>query len=217
MRQLADQQGLRQLLREYDNNGNGNRESMQVSTDGGVTWGPAPNRNSNAVPGNGNTGDVTGETTLASAAGSGTAAHAGDTNIKVASVTGIGTTLAAAAAAGDQNIKVASVTPFFATTLAAAANAGDTNIKVASVTEHGRRQDDQRRHRREPVESAVIQSVGTAGATGTGVTLTAPLALAHASGAPVTLAGQPVNVDTGAGAETGTIRRSAPPARRAPA
>ena len=35
-------------------------------------------------------------------------------------------------------------------------------------------------------ESAVIQSVGTAGATGTGVTLTAPLANAHASGAQVT-------------------------------
>ena len=50
-----------------------------------MTWNPEPNRNTNAVPGNGNTGDVSGETTLVSAAGSGNAALAGDTNIKVAS------------------------------------------------------------------------------------------------------------------------------------
>jgi hypothetical protein len=54
-------------------------------------------------------------------------------------------------------------------------------------------------------DSRVIQTVGTAGATGTGVTLTAALASAHASGAPVTLAGQTINVDTGAGLETRTV------------
>jgi hypothetical protein len=70
-----------------------------------------------------------------------------------------------------------------ASTLAAAAAAGDTNIKVASVTNMVAG---------EPIrletlgnanqEFATIQTVGTAGATGTGVTLTAPLATAHASG-----------------------------------
>jgi hypothetical protein len=190
---------------EYDNNGNGNRELIQYSTDGGLTWIPAPNTNTNLVPGNGNTGDVSGETTLSSAAGFGTSAHAGDTNIKVASVNGIGTTLAAAANAGDTNIKTATVTPFFTTTLSAASAAGATNIKVASVTamvagktiniDTGG-----------AFESAVIQLVGTAGAGGTGVTLTAPLANAHASGAQVTPAGQQITVDTGAGAEVATIR-----------
>ena len=67
-----------------------------------------------------------------------------------------------------------------ATTLAAAANAGDTNIKVASVTnmvageaisvDSGAN-----------VEYRTIQSVGTSGSGGTGVTLTAPLTNAHAS------------------------------------
>ena len=70
-----------------------------------------------------------------------------------------------------------------ATTLAAAASAGDTNIKVASVANM---------NAGEPVrleafgdsnqEFATIESVGTAGADGTGVTLTTPLSKAHASG-----------------------------------
>jgi hypothetical protein len=192
---------------EWDNNGNGNRELVQRSTDGGLTWDPVPTNpvNASSLPGGGNTGDVSGETTLASTLGSGTAAHAGDTNIKVASVTNLATTLAAAAVAGASNIKVASVAPFFTTTLAAAANAGDTNIKVASVTamvagktiniDSGGAS-----------ESRVIASVGTAGATGTGVTLTAALSSAHASGVPVTPAGQQINVDTGAAQEVATIQ-----------
>jgi hypothetical protein len=192
---------------EWDNNGNGNRELMQRTSDGGLTWDPAPTVSASAtgLPGNGNTGDVSGETTLASTAGSGTAAHAGDTNIKVASTANIATTLAAAAAAGDQNIKTASVAPFFTTTLSAAAAAGDTNIKVASVTamvpgktiniDTGA-----------AFESRQIASVGTAGATGTGVTLTSPLSNAHASGAQVTPAGQQINVDTGAAQEVRTIQ-----------
>jgi carboxyl-terminal processing protease len=82
--------------------------------------------------------------------------------------------MAAVSAPGATNIKVTAVTPFFTTTLAAAANAGDTNIKVASIAamvagqtiniDAGAAD-----------ESRVIQSVGTAGATGTGVTLTAAL------------------------------------------
>ncbi len=70
-----------------------------------------------------------------------------------------------------------------ASTLSAAAAAGDTNIKVASVTNM---------HAGEPIrlepfgdskqEFAMIESVGTAGATGTGVTLADPLTQDHASG-----------------------------------
>ncbi len=70
-----------------------------------------------------------------------------------------------------------------ATTLAAAASAGDTNIKVASVTNIVAG---------EPIrleafgdsnqEFSTVQSVGTAGAGGTGVTLSDPLTNAHASG-----------------------------------
>jgi hypothetical protein len=71
-----------------------------------------------------------------------------------------------------------------ATTLAAAASAGDTTVKVASVANMTAG---------EPIrlealgdanqEFGTIQSVGTAGADGTGVTLADPLTKAHASGA----------------------------------
>ena len=80
-----------------------------------------------------------------------------------------------------------------ATTLAAAAAAGDTNIKVASVTglqggqtiaiDTGASK-----------ETGTIGAVGTAGAGGTGVTLNAPLTLAHASG--VAVAGSSVALRT---------------------
>jgi hypothetical protein len=78
------------------------------------------------------------------------------------------------------------------TTLAAASAAGDTNVKVASVTNLVAGQ---------PffvdaglnLETGVISAVGTAGATGTGVTLTAPLTRAHASGVPFNVnQGQPI-------------------------
>ena len=69
-----------------------------------------------------------------------------------------------------------------ATTLAAASLVGDTNIKVTSVTNMVAG---------EPItvdtggnqETGTIQSVGTSGAGGTGVTLVNPLTLAHANGA----------------------------------
>ena len=70
------------------------------------------------------------------------------------------------------------------TSLAAAATAGATNIKVASVAgftagmaikiDAGAN-----------IESATVASVGTAGAGGTGITLTAPISRAHASGVTV--------------------------------
>jgi hypothetical protein len=76
------------------------------------------------------------------------------------------------------------------TTLSAAANAGDTNIKVGSVTgmtagntltvDTGA-----------SAETVTITTVGTAGATGTGVTITPALASAHAAGAFVTVNGVP--------------------------
>jgi len=69
------------------------------------------------------------------------------------------------------------------TTVVAATAAGDTTVKVLDVTNLAAGQ---------PIfigtgtdtEYGQIQSVGTAGATGTGVTLTAPLARAHATGVP---------------------------------
>lgn len=135
------------------------------------------------------------------------AANAGDTNIKVAGVSNLGTTLAAAANAGDTNIKVTSTTAFYATTLAASVSAGSTNIKVAS-TIGLRAGQTVNIDNGGSFESRVIATggVGTAGATGTGVTLTAALASAHVSGAPVSPAGQTILIDTGAGAEHATIQ-----------
>lgn len=76
------------------------------------------------------------------------------------------------------------------TTLAAAANAGDTNIKVSSVTgmvagntltiDTGA-----------AAETVTIETVGTQGSGGTGVTITPALAAAHAAGAIVTVNGVP--------------------------
>jgi hypothetical protein len=66
------------------------------------------------------------------------------------------------------------------TPLAAAAVAGDTNIKVGSVSGFAAGQ-----QITVGGESATISAVGTAGAGGTGITLTAPLASAHALGADV--------------------------------
>lgn len=113
-------------------------------------------------------------------------ASGGDTNIKLASITGIsaGTRLNIGPDGPQETVTVSSVgtAALTATTLAAAAGAGDTNIKVASVTNttagHQLRVDTGAN-----VEFATIQSVGTAGAAGTGVTFTSPLTLAHASGA----------------------------------
>ena len=161
----------------------------------------------------------------------------GDTNVKVASVTGVtvghsyrvgvppndeyptvsavgtasstATTLAGPAAAGDTNIKVGSISGFTvgqgvrvdatpndeygtvasvgtaaasATTLAAAANAGDTNVKVTSITGmtvgHLIKVDTGAN-----LEVRTITSVGTAGSGGTGIDLSSGLTNSHASGA----------------------------------
>jgi hypothetical protein len=78
------------------------------------------------------------------------------------------------------------------TTTAAPVAPGDTNVKVADVTNLAPGQ---------PIfidtggsiEYDAIQSVGTAGATGMGVTLTTPLRFAHASGVPFNVnEGQPI-------------------------
>jgi beta-glucosidase len=113
-------------------------------------------------------------------------ASAGDTTLYVSTTNG--------AAAGQKyrvdtaaNLEVGTVATVgtaaaTATTLSAAASAGDTTIKVASITGmtvgHKVRVDTGT-----ALEVATIATVGTAGATGTGVTLTAPLTAAHASGA----------------------------------
>ena len=78
------------------------------------------------------------------------------------------------------------------TTLAAASAVGATNVKVASVTnlvvgqpffvDTGLN-----------LETGVMTAVGTAGAAGTGVTLSAPLQVVHASGVPFNVnQGQPI-------------------------
>jgi photosystem II stability/assembly factor-like uncharacterized protein len=73
----------------------------------------------------------------------------------------VSTTLSAAAVAGATNIKVASVANF----VAGQAMTVDSGVNAETVT---------------------IGTVGTAGATGTGVTFSPPLTLAHASGVSVT-------------------------------
>jgi hypothetical protein len=96
-------------------------------------------------------------------------------------------------AGGGTSFELASSVPAAGMTTLAAANAvGDTNVKVASVTNLIAGQ---------PffvdtglsLETGLITAVGTAGAGGTGVTLSAPLKLAHASGVPFNVnQGQPV-------------------------
>jgi phospholipase C len=71
------------------------------------------------------------------------------------------------------------------TTLAAAAAIGATNVKVASVAGLATGQPVVIETGTVNAETAVIATVGTAGAAGTGVDLTAPLAKSHASGAPL--------------------------------
>ena len=63
------------------------------------------------------------------------------------------------------------------------ANPGDTNIKVNSTFGMTAGARDARSTPAPTSSSRTIQTVGTAGAGGTGVTLTAPLTLAHAVGA----------------------------------
>jgi beta-glucosidase len=113
-------------------------------------------------------------------------ANVGDTTIYVSTIAG--------AAVGHKyrvdaspNIEVGTIATVgtaaaTATTLSAASNVGDTNIKVASITGmtvgHKIRVDTGA-----GLEVGTIATVGTAGATGTGIGLAQPLTLAHASGA----------------------------------
>jgi Neuraminidase (sialidase) len=144
---------------EYDNNGNGNRLFMQVSTDGGFTW----SATANTAPGNGNSGDVQGETFLSSPA------NPGDTNIKVDSVTNL---------------------------------APGMTINV-DIDPSGGNQ-----------ETATITTVGTAGAAGTGVDLSAPLTRAHVAGAPLANTAATPTGTTGA---IGGVPLVQPPPHNAPA
>jgi beta-glucosidase len=123
-----------------------------------------------------------GQTALAAPAG------AGDTNVKVASTgpMAVGAKLTIDPGGAAETVTVTSVgsgPSAFTPTLAVAASPGDTNIKVnltfGITAGHLMRID-----AGDAVEFATIQSVGSAGAGGTGVTLAAPLTLAHAAGAP---------------------------------
>ena len=133
-----------------------------------------------------------GQTTLS------TPANPGDTAIITGTIAGIspGATLTVDPNGTAESVTVVTVgsgPSAFAASLAAAANPGDTNIKVNFTfgmtvghlisIDSGAAQ-----------EIRTIQTVGTAGATGTGVTLTAPLSLAHAAGATAQDLGTPTTV-----------------------
>ena len=77
------------------------------------------------------------------------------------------------------------------TTLSAAANAGDTNIKVGSVTGMTAGNTLTVDSTGANPETVTITTVGTAGAGGTGITISPALAFAHAQGAFVTVNGVP--------------------------
>jgi photosystem II stability/assembly factor-like uncharacterized protein len=101
-----------------------------------------------------------------------------------AQTSGVTSNLAGISCSSDSGCAAVGANAGNPTTLSAAAAVGDTNIKVASVTNYeagltiaidtGASQ-----------EQATVASVGTSGAGGTGITLTAPLTQAHASGAAV--------------------------------
>jgi len=113
---------------------------------------------------------------------------AGDTKIYVASVSGIavGHNLSIDLGTVDtSSVSAVGTGQRTATTLAAAAAAGDTNIKVASVTNMVAGEKVAVDVGFPNAEYRLITAVGTAGAAGTGVTLDAPLSVAHASGNPV--------------------------------
>ena len=119
---------------------------------------------------------------------------AGSTNVPVTSTTGFAVGQKIALGSGA-NLDVATVSavgrPGTQARLSAAAPAGATNLKVSSTTNisvgdrirldiasagHG-------------IESVTVSAVGTSGATGTGLTLTAPLQFNHASNLPFSDAG----------------------------
>ncbi len=134
-----------------------------------------------------------GQTTLAAPA------HAGDTNLKVESTgsMAIGAKLTVDPGGTAETVTVTSIgsgpSTFFTPTLAVAANPGDTNIKV-NFTFGMTAGDVMRIDSGSNVEFATIQSVGTAGAGGTGVTFSAPLTLAHPVGAPALDLGSGITV-----------------------
>jgi len=92
-----------------------------------------------------------------------------------------------------------------ATTLSAPASAGDTTIKVTAVNSGGNNPtpfwfvgDTLRIEAAGDagLETATVKTVGTAGATGTGITLNAPLTKAHASGAATQDVGHGIDLAT---------------------
>lgn len=124
--------------------------------------------------------------------------NAGDTAITTNSAAGLsaGAQLTFDPGGTAETVTVAAVgsgPSAFAASLAAASNAGDTNIKVnftfGMTAGHLIRIDSGANQ-----EIRTIQTVGTAGASGTGITLTAPLALAHAVGAAAQDLGTPTTV-----------------------
>ena len=139
------------------------------------------------------------------------AASPGDTNVKVASVANLvaGDPVTIDTGAGSESDTISAVgTPAASTTLAADAPAGSTNIKVTSTgqrcfpgfgcfgTPFFTAGDTITLGSGASAESATIQTVGSSGATGTGVTLTAPLGSAQPAGATVFDPGSGVTLAT---------------------
>src|SRR4051794_12544816 len=126
---------------------------------------------------------------------------------QTAGIFGVGQPVAVDDSATENNLVQTVNLARTASTLAAAAAAGDTTIKVASVANmvagEGIRLETTTATNQ---EFAVIKTVGTAGATGTGITLSTPLKGAHANnaqaqdlGAGIVLAA-PLQSDHSAGA-----------------
>jgi hypothetical protein len=110
----------------------------------------------------------------------------GSTNVPVTSTSGfkVGQTMALGYGATFETATVTAVgTPGTQNGLAAAASAGSTNMKVYSTGDITPG-DTIRLDIGQNAENVTVASVGTPGATGTGLTLTAPLQFNHASNLP---------------------------------
>lgn len=126
------------------------------------------------------------------------------TNAEMATITAVGT--AGLAGTGLTLAAPLTLSHYAGVAVTVQPVAGWTNIKVSSVANFGVG-DTILIDTGANQELAVIAAVGTAGATGTGITLTAPLALAHATGVAVATVWLPgatvIKVSTVTGFEVG--------------
>jgi alpha-galactosidase len=183
--------------------GTGTMTSLAAAVTAGTTTIPVSNV-SRAIAGGAITvgtaaaGDLESDTVAAvgTAAGSTTlftAASAGDTNVKVGNVGPfvVGQPITIDTGANVETPIVTAVgTPATVTTLSSSTAVGATNIKVASVTNLNVG-DTLAIGTGANAETVTVTAVGTAGRTGTGVTVTPALTLAHATRTTVSDLNQP--------------------------